>query len=93
MHDNAQFQATSFSLTTQEEILSERLITRGLWPPRSSGLHPCNCSLVVVVGNNAQSLQEVSPLAPELNPFAQRFLPRFYTGDFSFKIAHCVTSL
>jgi hypothetical protein len=49
--------------------------------------------VVVVVGNNAQSLQEVSLLTPELNPFAQRCLPRFYTGDFNFKIAHCVTSL
>jgi hypothetical protein len=27
---------------------------------------------------------ELNPLTPELNPSAQPFLPRFFTGDFNF---------
>jgi hypothetical protein len=28
--------------------------------------------------------QRINPLTPELNPSAQRCLPRFFTGDFNF---------
>jgi hypothetical protein len=35
----------------------------------------------------------VKHLRQELNPSAQRCLPRFFTGDFNFLRAHCATSL
>jgi hypothetical protein len=38
MQDNVESHTTNFSLTTQEEIFDERLITRGLWTPN---LHIC----------------------------------------------------
>jgi hypothetical protein len=30
------------------------------------------------------NLLRINPLTPELNPFAQRCLTRFFTGDFAF---------
>jgi hypothetical protein len=42
---------------------------------------------------NTRRMTAVNPLTPELNPSAQRCLPRFFTGDFSFSRAYCATSL
>jgi hypothetical protein len=39
------------------------------------------------------SLHFINPLTLELNSYAQRCLPRFFTEDFNFEKAHCVTSL
>jgi hypothetical protein len=33
---------------------------------------------------HAPSMTVVNPLTPELNPSAQRCLPRLFTGDFNF---------
>jgi hypothetical protein len=40
--------------------------------------------MMAVEGEKNPYNKDINPLTPELNPSAQRCLPRFFNGDFNF---------
>jgi hypothetical protein len=54
------------------------------WGPPTLLLNECQGSLPEADHSPPSSAQVNNPLTPELNPSAQRCLPRFFTGDFNF---------
>jgi hypothetical protein len=64
MQDGTMAHTADFSVAVLEEVFGERLITCGLWPPRSPDLNPCDYYLWGtlkdrVYVNNPHSLQEL----------------------------------
>jgi hypothetical protein len=64
MQDNATAHTGKLSLNALNVVFGERVISRGLWPPRSSDLNPCDLHLwgtlkEKVHVNNPLSLEEL----------------------------------
>lgn len=64
MQDSTMAHTADFSMAVLEEVFGERLITCGLWPPRSPDLNPCDYYLWGtlkdrVYVNSPHSLQEL----------------------------------
>jgi hypothetical protein len=61
--DSSTAQTTHVSLETLREVFDDRVISRGLWPPRSPGLTPCDVYLWgslkgILSKHNVDKLQE-----------------------------------
>jgi hypothetical protein len=64
MQDNATAHTANNSMVALHEVFGERVISRGLWPPRSPDLNPCDFYLwgtlkEKVYVNNQHSLEEL----------------------------------
>jgi hypothetical protein len=64
MQDNATAHTANNSMVALDEVFGERVISRGLWPPRSPDLNPCDFYLwgtlkEKVYVNNPHSLEEL----------------------------------
>jgi hypothetical protein len=64
MQDNATVHTANNSMVALDEVFGERVISRGLWPPRSHDLNPCDFYLwgtlkEKVYVKNPHSLEEL----------------------------------